>query len=302
MSKAKNQEVEAKFAVAESALLAQFEHEQPLAPEFQLGPVRQVECLDIYLDTPDYRLVRAGYSLRLRRSPAGDRLTVKGIANQKKSDFSQRFEYETELPRLHGASPIVIPIAIEWPDTVRELLELYVPDPHELHPIALLHQIRHKQPLSLAAGEPAPATTAPLAELSADSVQIYAPTQLNGELALDTPAPTSRAHLYELEIEANPDAGYSDLLPAIRAIRRLAGFSLHGASKFERAFKLGTTPVPLITSETPVTEAARTILHSQVVRILFLEHGVRHDLGAEYVHQMRVATRRARAAIQLYGE
>jgi CHAD domain-containing protein len=54
-----------------------------------------------------------------------------------------------------------------------------------------------------------------------------------------------------------------------------------------------------ITATMELEAAGRLLIHQQLLQILLNEHGVRAGTKAKYVHDMRVAIRRARAALQL---
>jgi CHAD domain-containing protein len=58
----------------------------------------------------------------------------------------------------------------------------------------------------------------------------------------------------------------------------------------------------LISPEITVAEAVRRIFQQQIEQLLSLEYGLAYDHDVEYVHEMRVATRRLRTALSLLGK
>src|SRR5262249_34583357 len=128
---------------------------------------------------------------------------------------------------------------------------------------------------------------------------------------------------YELEIELRPDGTRQDLKSLEKA---LAAYRLtpQGQSKFERALALveGQQPgqpaglgpekaeaaanppraKPVgVRADEPMAEAGRKVLRFHYARMINQEEGVRQGADIEAVHDMRVATRRQRAALGLFA-
>ncbi len=57
--------------------------------------------------------------------------------------------------------------------------------------------------------------------------------------------------------------------------------------------------VPVIQSETPISESVRRVLQRLVEKLWSLEYGLGFEEDPEYVHEMRVATRRIRTALSM---
>jgi CHAD domain-containing protein len=171
--------------------------------------------------------------------------------------------------------------------TVEELI-----NPGEkLVPLARLDQARSKRMLSQAAED-----DTPLAELSIDDVTVLRPGAEGWE-------PVSQFH--EMEIELAPGAERSALKEVALAVRDLPGVAADDQNKLQQALAaLADAP---ISEDTPadhclhVAELCRRVWRQQLAQMVIHEAGVRFSKDIEFVHEMRVATRRARAAAKLYA-
>ena len=68
-------EVEAKFTVADPTLLRELAKQKPTLSGYRFGPPTTSELRDVFLDTPDYCLLRHGYYLRIRSEDGWQRTT-----------------------------------------------------------------------------------------------------------------------------------------------------------------------------------------------------------------------------------
>jgi len=59
---------------------------------------------------------------------------------------------------------------------------------------------------------------------------------------------------------------------------------------------------PLVEPGIPVAEAVRRIFQQQIEQLISLEYGLPYDEDVEFVHEMRVATRRLRSAVGILGK
>ena len=137
-------------------------------------------------------------------------------------------------------------------------------------------------------------TSQPLAEIAADNV-------------LAEPADGSAATSWD-EIEAELVTGGLALLEAIDLQLRRAGARPAAATtKLQRALAgrlaaAGAAPEPPpLTRHAPAGEVVLTYVRDQVAAISRYDPRVRRD-EPDAVHQMRVATRRARSAMQAFGD
>ena len=99
-------EVEAKFTVDDPKLLHKLaQHLSPLSGYYFSEAITKV-IQDVYLDTPDFRLLRHGYQLRVRTGDGQAQAALKsrGIA----SDIGIYHRLEIEEPLDSGSRPVKI--------------------------------------------------------------------------------------------------------------------------------------------------------------------------------------------------
>ena len=119
------------------------------------------------------------------------------------------------------------------------------------------------------------------------------------------PADGSAATSWE-EIEAELVTGGPALLTAIEAqLRRAGARPAAAATKLQRALAArlpaaGAAQQPPLTRGSPAAEVVLGYVRDQVAAIWRYDPLVRRD-APDAVHQMRVATRRARSALQAFG-
>ena len=299
-------EVEAKYAVPDGATFAKLESLEALG-EFHLGPAREERVTDRYIDTPERDLLRGGYACRRRAGDGGgpELVTVKGLGGARGA-LHRRAEHEVRVPP--GSPPG------QWPagpgtDLVRRLagdralVDLFTVTQHRIVRDVELEGRR-------------------VAEWSLDRV--------------DYGAPGGRID-QELEIQLAPAGDGADLSTLARLLRpfRLRPQPL---SKFQRALALldggepgavrppkvrkprsrpGAGPAARPAEPTaaatrprrgkqvvmlpadPMAEAGREILRFHFDKMLAHEAGTIAGTDPEELHDMRVATRRQRAALRI---
>jgi triphosphatase len=288
------QEVEAKFLLNDAAMAGQLAAAPTLATA-NLSPGITVDTADTYYDTADFRLLRQGWGLRIRRQQ--DRLlaTLKAQRLERGAALYARTEIEETLPA--GAT---IAARADWPAGLTTALDELVKPETPLTPICHIQQRRVKRLVQRPAegdAADAPTDATPFAELSIDAVSV----------ALDNRAPVL-AHFHELEVELL-DGDEAALVELAAAIAATLPVTPSQTSKLERALQLlATHPLAApenwqgIHPEMHMAEACRLIWREQLTVMLLNEAGVRCGDDPEYVHDMRVAIRRARAAAKLYGD
>ena len=270
-------EVEWQYSVANTDAVARW-LQSAAVPGYTVTPGKTKDLDDTYLDTPDWRIHRARFTCRVRDKGESSELTIKGMAEAVGSMRSRR---EMNEPLAAGAPPLAAP------GICGELLRLLA-GKRELAPIFSLKTHRRTFMLADALG--------PLGEIAVD----------------DTTIPVGEAepvHLSRVEVEvdaANVDRSrrFVDLLVAT------AGLSPAGTSKFEAALQatnqqpsnpasnLGSTGVDA--SQT-VGEVAYAVMRKQFAAFVTNEGGTRIGEDIEGLHDMRVATRRLRAAMSAFG-
>ena len=280
-------EIEAKYSLPDTATHARLLALTALGG-CELRPGATKQYTDHYYDTADRAIFRAGYALRLRDGGDHWRATLKGLGAAEGA-LHQREEVEADI------SPGALPAA--WPaGPARDLALRLAGDA----PLAELFSLRQTRARRLAySGERL------VAELSLDQVWWGAADAVADEAAPDL----------ELELELTGAGQLADLA-ALQA--GLAEFNLAPQpwSKFARGLERLTTPVvaakpraprrakpkgPAVSAGQPMAEAGRTLLRFHFEKMLAQEAGAREGTDSEAVHAMRVATRRQRAALALFG-
>ena len=270
---------------------------------FRLEGSQVLQVYDRYLDTPDRTLLRAGYACRMRRehdylqgheqdstpSPDAGRYlaTVKGLG-EASGAYHRRVEHEIELS---GPLP-----PMEWPPGPARDLILSLCGPCSLRPLFDLAQERHRR--WLYDGERA------VAEVSLDRVRF-----LDGK--------EERASSLEFEAELLPTGKSGDLERLEGELAGREGLVPRRESKFEQGLALLDRPAPQakagsaapgrprspkLAPDDPMSEAGRKILRYHFQVMIYNEPGTRLGEDAEALHDMRVATRRMRAAWRVFGD
>jgi CHAD domain-containing protein len=223
----------------------------------------------IYYDTADLRLIGAGITLRRRTGgeDAGWHLKLPAGADTRD---------EVRLP-LTGADGAV-------PEELAALVRAYTRGA-VLAPVVRIQTRRRVLRLVDGADQA-------LAEIAADYVSAE-------------PADGSAATVWD-EIEAELVTGGLALLTAIDTqLRKVGARPAAAKTKLQRALAgrlpaAGAAREPRLTRHSPAGQVVLAYLRDQVAAILHYDPLVRRD-EPDAVHQMRVATRRARSALQAFG-
>ena len=279
---------------------------------------------DIYMDTPAYDLLRYGLALRVRHDVNGAEVGIKGISAEQNGAIQARLDVAFALPA--DATPLD---ASTWPRTVEAQLATTSAKLKELCPLLVIRQTRHKSNLHPDNSGPPQADanmaarTEWNAEWSADRVWID--TEFDNNQSVSARDEDNRPHFYELEIEfiapkaangAEPASEADTQEDAGLAARNEAAFAAlvdHVQTEFaltpiytskyvrglERIIAQAHDNADALTATMTLAEGGRLLLHQQLLQIMLNEHGVRAGKDADYVHEMRVAIRRARAAMHL---
>jgi triphosphatase len=252
--------------------------ENPGWRTFSSGPV---SIVDRYLDTEDWRIGRAGYVLRLRHKARGDEITLKGLSDSAPADGLRRRVEITEKT-AEGA---------EW-------LNLAGPVGSRVSAMIGRRPLRHvievrteRRPYAVWIGE------TEVAELAMDETVIAA---YNDE-------PPARLCRVEVEVEA----GWTDVLvPLVEDLRLSAGLWPARLSKFEAGLLAHGMAVPgrpdlgdvSVTPASSFGELADAVIRRHLATLIANEPGTRLGEDPEGLHDMRVATRRLRAAFSFFKE
>jgi triphosphatase len=242
-----------------------------------------INHVDTYVDTQDRRLDRAGYSLRLRRtrrSPA--EATLKSLDGPAPDALRIRLEFAEPL---ESDDPVAVAQA---PGQVGRRVRALV-GPRKLVPLFDLHTRRRVFPLAVAG--------APSGELLLDETTIRDPG--GGVL--------SRLRRVEVEV---PESAVEPVAELVETLQRACGLQPALLTKYEAALaargyrRVGSQTFgrTAITADDSIGQVALAILRRQFATFLAKEPGTRLGDDVEELHDMRVASRRLRAAIALFGE
>lgn len=265
-------EIELKLALAEADQERFLRH-----PLLRHAVSKRSEQLDnIYYDTPDLALRRRGVALRLRRQGRRWLQTVK-LAGKSAAGLTTRPEWETPYAGHFDFTPVEAEKIRDWLDQPR---------------------VRGR--------------IGPVCETSFRRVTwTFRFPRGNVLLTLDRgwiAAAGRREPISEIEMELTGE----DVAPIFELAAELArSLALPPAllSKAERGYRLhaGTAPVPVraatmaLERDMPSRAAFRRIALGCLEHLQHNHDGALRRDDPEYIHQMRVATRRLRAALRLFG-
>jgi CHAD domain-containing protein len=249
---------------------------------------RGTSFVDVYLDTDDRRFERGGCALRVRRtsSRAGARAEAALVV------LGNGLGGETGLP---GARLISQQLAQPEPQAlaaadgpVGERVRAVAGS----KPLLLLFEVRTRRRRFL---------------LEADGVAV-------GELALDETSirpsdggPPARLRRIEIDV---PSARRAELEPVVDELREACGLQPALLSTFEAGLLsagLGRPPVETfgptdVTPASTIGEVAMAVLRRHFAMLRAREPGTRLGDDIEELHDMRVASRRLRAALSLFAD
>jgi len=249
---------------------------------------------DMYFDTGDWRVYRAGYALRLRLAAGAPNqpceLTLKSLSGAEKG-LRQRREITETLESVDLKRPAVALLAAPGP--VGERARAMI-GPARLEPIFQIVTRRNAIPL-LASGQPA-------GEIALDETTVAGEREWH-------PQP---ARLRRVEIEAAP--GMAPLLqPFVDEAREACHLREAEHTKFEIGLAArGLTPASVADlfpslaahevsgQDMTAGELALTMLRRQTLELLEQEPATRMGDDIEALHDMRVATRRLRSILRLF--
>jgi CHAD domain-containing protein len=284
-------EVEAKFGIPDEQTFQQLLDADTLAG-FRLGATTVAELHDCYQDTASAALRANGYAYRLRRRGNRYTATLKGLGATSGA-VHRREEYEVEL-----AAPLV---PQHWPPSPARKLALELCETRPLIPMFKLTQIRYSRPIHHAQRA--------VAELSLDRVSVHRAGEIASYLELEAEL-LPRGTKQELEQIAAELQGEWELRPESRSKfeRALAhlGPGLSSPQGVEGCKEQGVQPVvlleaPGIEADDPMSEAGRKTFRFHYLLMVYNEPGTRLGEDIEALHDMRVATRRMRAAFRIFG-
>ena len=253
----------------------------------RINPTGSTSQVDIYFDTEDSRFRRAGYALRVRRSgrgkQAGAEATLKELGSRatvdpglrRRREVSERLQ-EADLRMLaQSDGPVAARVrAVAGKKNVRPLFEVRT----------------RRRSFSLEVDDFAPGVIA------------------LDETAIRPGAGGAATRLQRVEIKA-PEATLAALRPFVERLRIECRLQPARLTKYEAgALAAGLKPIPdpfgpvVIEPDAPIGRVGLAVLRRQFTALLAKEPGTRLGDDREELHDMRVASRRLRAALSLFAE
>jgi triphosphatase len=298
-----HEEIEWQLDADELALVEKWLEEQPSAAGVAVVPGWASELSDVYYDTEDWRLYRAGYAMRVRRDNESAEATMKALAPAE-GGLRRRREISEPLEGVETPKGIPGPVGerarrVAGSADLRPLFEVRT----RRRTYALLTETPSsgeivEDPSGTIRQKNSEEDAIVLAEIALDESEIFA----NGGAS---------THLSRVEVEVGSDDaihdGVGDFVEVLREALKLrptgtskfkTGLSVAGLSP-EVAPDLGPTQIEATQS---AGEVAFAILRRHFAAMLAHEPGVRLGEDPEELHDMRVATRRLRAALKLYSD
>ena len=249
-------------------------------PGLGIVPGAAKRLVDVYVDTEDWRMGRAGYVLRVRKRAGRFEATLKDLSAATKG-LRRRLEVTQPLP----------PSGLEGLDRTGEVgwrVEAIV----GARPLNQVLEVRtRRRPFNL----------------EIHSVRV-------GELALDDTViaighDRRRLRLTRVEVEVLP-AWVDAMRPFVERLRRECGLQPATLSKFEAGLMAAGLSIPgppdlgptEVSPASTLGELAYRVLRKEASAMLAQVPGTRLGEDIEALHQMRVATRRMRAAFDMFAE
>jgi CHAD domain-containing protein len=245
-----------------------------------------VTHVDVYFDTDDRRFERAGYALSVRkvgRRRTGAEATLKALSSGGSGGGLGRRRELTE--RLEGDGP---PEPGRATGPVGERVRALAGS----RPLLQLFEVRTRRQTFTIAGVGG----------------------ATAELALDETTIRSRggrpiAHLRRVAVDA-PDAAVGGVEPFVERMRAACRLQPAGFSKYDAGMVATGPHRPTgvdvgsveVDPDAPIGVVALAVLRRQFALLLAREPGTRLGDDIEELHQMRVATRRMRAALALFRD
>jgi triphosphatase len=262
------------------------------AAGFALAPQAPLLHEDRYLDTEDWLLYRAGIALRLRSEGARLRLEAKSLGSSSAGAL-ERTEWAQEPPADDPPWRNGIP---EGPvDTLLRPLA-------SLHPFLRLRVVarvrNQRKTWRWLRGE------TPLGSVTVDQVEIGPAGDATSNGSPSLPATAFR------EVEIETLNGSDEALDvARRAVEERLGLAASAETKLEAALRASGARLPVRNERAyalhpgdRLIDVAWKTVGRHFGRMVWHEPGTRLGIDPEYVHDMRVASRRLRTALDVFAD
>lgn len=281
------QEVEWQFDAADLEIVRQWLLGLSDRPELRVAPEPERDQFDRYLDTDDWRIFRAGYTLRARRVGDQAEITLKSTSGQS-AGLRRRREYTAIAPPGDGVDVGDVEGAVGA--RMRALI-----GNRPVHVLFELRTRRHTITLK--------ATSGWSAKVMLDDVALVAgPTQI-----AEGPSSANGLKRVEVEITAGTE---SQIRPFVDELSAACNLQPALLSKFEAGLHSGDlvpkTAVDFgsiaVNASATTEQLAYAILRRHLAAMLAVEPGTRLGDDIEALHDMRVAVRRIRSAYRLFAK
>jgi triphosphatase len=311
------QEVEWQFDAGDPEVVEEWLEEYGSGSAFSVAPGSTRELTDTYLDTEDWRLYRAGYALRVRRKGSNktSELTMKSLASAE--DGSGGKVRRREISERVSNGDAGFPDLSTARGPVGERLRALTGS-HEIRHLFGIRTRRRTFGLRLEAQDDSvesgtDSSSGEIVQDASENIRRSGDGPRVAEIALDAteirldngeePARLSRV---EVEVEEEAPAEVSRF---VEEMRRFLDLEPTKTSKYEAGiYAAGLSPdgdqdlgPDEVDASMSAGEVAFAILRRQFVAMLAHEPGTRLGEDPEELHDMRVATRRMRAALKLFS-
>jgi CHAD domain-containing protein len=301
-----HEEIEWQLEAVDLALVENWLEDHPSAAGVAIVPGWARELSDLYYDTEDWRLYRAAYALRVRNTDGESAQATMKARVPAKGGLRRRREISQPIEGIENLKGIPGPVG----DRVRRLAGTA-----DLRP---LFEVRtRRRTFALRTDSTETPSSGEIVEDSSGNIRQQNSEQdaIVADIALDESEifanGGAKTHLSRVEVEVGSAAqihdGVGDFVQVLKDALKLrptrsskfrTGLSVGGLSP-EVAPDLGPTEIDATLS---AGEVAFAILRRHFAATLAHEPGVRLGEDPEELHDMRVATRRLRAALKLYSD
>ena len=267
-------EVEWQFDAPDLAAVERWLGSQPAYATVSLVDRGEKTQHDTYLDTADWRVFHAGYALRVRAKDDTTEVTLKGLTRS--ADGPARRQEFTERGAIEAIADSDGPVGRRLHLILRGTL---------LRPLFTVTTRRHTWVMR--------STSSDLAEVALDDTSVSAG---------GTSSTLQRVEIEEIEVGG---LGAADAF--VTALQTACSLTPAATSKFEAGLlSAGLHPGPLdlgpvdINPDDRLVDRAYAVLRRRFGEFLTYEGGTALGEDPESLHQMRVATRRLRAALRVF--
>ncbi|MCL5995676.1 MAG: CHAD domain-containing protein [Chloroflexi bacterium] len=282
-----HQEVEWQFDAADLSIVEQWLLANPAITGISIGPVSKQRLVDVYFDTEDWRIHRAGYALRVRHTGKRSEATLKSLAAGR-NGLRNRREISEDLQGKPDETLETLETLRQAPGPAGQRVRALI-GTHALRQLFEVHTQRR-------------------------TFKLHMNGNLAGEVTLDQTripgcGPGSDRSLQRVEIEID-ESSVAALRSFVKTLRKACDLQPATDSKYETGLAAqGLTPFtghdlgPTETDDkSSIGELALARLREYLAAFLDREPGVRLGDDSDDIHDMRVATRRLRAAIRMFAD